>query len=154
MPGGIRLYELARLHRRRMSNPSRRETRVRLVTTIHQEIEKTNCRPRPRLATQDGSEPRRGLGPTTKPRQRSAGRAHGDLTSWEHCFNDNCKEHRWEKVDAGYYPRQVGEKGTLAKNESRENKKWRVVRTRLGGEESEKKVVPEVETLEKTISDL
>jgi len=49
-----------------MSNPSRRKTRVRLVPTIHQEIEKTKCRPRPRLATRDGSEPRRGLGrPTT-----------------------------------------------------------------------------------------
>jgi len=48
-----------------MSNPSRRKTTVRLVPTIYQEIEKTKCRPRPRLATGDGSEPRRGLGTPT-----------------------------------------------------------------------------------------
>jgi len=42
------------------------KVRVRLVPTIHQEIEKTKCCPRPRLATGDGSKPRRGLGtPTT-----------------------------------------------------------------------------------------
>ena len=51
--------------------------------------------------------------PQEQPRQRRARMAHGDLTSWEHGFNDNCKEHRWEKVDAGFYPRQGGEKGAL-----------------------------------------
>jgi len=49
--------------------------------------------------------------------------------SWQHCFNDNCKEQRWEKVDAGYYSRQVGEKGTLSNNDKREQKNRRVVRT-------------------------
>jgi len=76
--------------------------------------------------------------------------AHGDLTSWEHCFNDNCKEHRWEKVDAGKYPRQVGENGELWKNERREQRNRQAVRTRLGGEEGEKTM----ETLEGKISDL
>jgi len=57
-------------------------------------------------------------------------------------------------VDAGYYPRQVGERGTLSKNDRREHKKRRAVRTRLEGEGSEKRVVPEVEALEKTITDL
>ena len=28
-----------------------------------------------------------------QPRWRRASRAHGDLTSWEPCVNDNCKEH-------------------------------------------------------------
>jgi len=87
-------------------------------------------------------------------RRRRARRAHNEITSWEHCFNDNCNEHRWEKVDGGYYPRQVGEKGTLSKNERREHKKRRAVRTQLEGERSEKTVVPDRETLEKTISDL
>jgi len=80
--------------------------------------------------------------PKQQPRQRRARRAHGELTSWEHCFNVNCKEHRCEKVDARYYPRQVGEKGTLSKNDRREQKKSKVVRTRLGGEGSEK-IVPD-----------
>jgi len=76
--------------------------------------------------------------PRQEPRQRRARRAHGDITSWEHCFNDNCNEHRWEKVDAGYCPRQVGEKRTLSKHDRREHKKRRAVRARLGREGSKK----------------
>jgi len=91
--------------------------------------------------------------PQQLPHQRRARGAHRDLTSWEHCFNDNCKEHRWEKVDAGYYPRQVGEKGTLSKNDRREQKKRKVVRTGLGWEGS-KKTVPDKEAMEAQISDL
>jgi len=88
--------------------------------------------------------------PQQQPRQRRARRAHRDLTSSEHCFNDNCKEHRWEKVDAGFYPRQVGEKGELSKNDRREQRKRKAVRIRLEGEGSEKTM----ETLETQISDL
>jgi len=89
-----------------------------------------------------------------QPRRGRARRAHHEITSCEHCSNDNCNEHRWEMVDAGYYPRQVGEKGTLSKNDRREHKKRRAVRTRLEGEGSEKTIVPDREALEKTISDL
>jgi len=39
-----------------------------------------------------------------QPPRTKAGRAHHEITSWEHCFNDNCSDHRWEKVDARYYP--------------------------------------------------
>jgi len=53
-------------------------------------------------------------------------------------------------VDAGYYPRQVGENGELSKNDRREHKKGKAVRTRLGGEGSEKTM----ETLETQIWDL
>jgi len=88
--------------------------------------------------------------PQQQPRQRKARRAHGDLTSWEHCFNDNCMEQRWEKVDAGYYPRQVGDKGELSKNDRREQRKRKAVRTRLEGEGSAKTM----QTLETQISDL
>jgi len=73
-----------------------------------------------------------------QPRQRRARRAYNEITSWDHCFNDKCQEHRWEKVDAGYYSRQIGEKGELSRNDRREHKKRRAVRTRLGGEASEK----------------
>ena len=68
-------------------------------------------------------------------------------------FNDNCNDHRWEKVDAGYYPRQVAENGELSKDDRREHKKRRAVRTRLGGEGSEKSS-PDVEALEGKIMDL
>jgi len=63
-----------------------------------------------------------------QPPERRATRAHRDLVNLEHCFNDNWKEDRWEKVDAGYYPRQVGEKGTLSENDRRKQKKRKVMR--------------------------
>jgi len=60
--------------------------------------------------------------PQQQSRQRRARWALGELTSWEHWFNDNCKEDRGENVQAGYYPRQVGEKGILS-NKSQERRK-------------------------------
>jgi len=42
-----------------------------MVPPIHQEIETTKCRPRPRLATGDGSELRGGLGATTTSPEKS-----------------------------------------------------------------------------------
>jgi len=68
-------------------------------------------------------------------------------------FNHDCNEHRWEKVDAGYYPRQVGERGELSKNDRREHKKRRAGRTRLGRDGSEN-TIPDVEALERKISEL
>jgi len=53
-------------------------------------------------------------------------------------------------VDAGFYPRQVGEKGELSKNDGREQRKRKGMRIRLEGEGSEKTM----ETLETQISDL
>jgi len=91
--------------------------------------------------------------PQQQPCQRRARRAHGDLTSWEHCLNTNCKTHRLEKVDARYYPSQVGEKEALSKNDRKEQKKRKVVRTPLGGEGSEKPI-PDVEAMKTQISDL
>jgi len=93
-------------------------------------------------------------GAPQQPRRRRARRAHHQITSWEHCFNDRCNKHRWEKVDAGYYPRQVREKGTLSKNDRREHKRRRAVRTRLEEEGTEKPIVPDMQALEKRISDL
>jgi len=54
-----------------MLNSSQRKTSVRLVHTIHQEIEIIKCRPQPRLETGDGSEPRRGLGAQTTSSEES-----------------------------------------------------------------------------------
>jgi len=36
-----------------------------------------------------------------QPQQCKARRAHKDFIGWEHCFNNNCKDDHWEKVDAG-----------------------------------------------------
>jgi len=75
------------------------------------------------------------------------------MMSMEHCFNYKCNDHRGEKVDDGYYPRQVGEKGTLSKHDSREHRKRRAVRTGLGREGREKSV-RDMNALDRTISDL
>jgi len=91
--------------------------------------------------------------PQQQSHQRRARSAHGDLTSWEHCFNHSCKEHHWEKMDAGYYPRQVGETGTLSKNDRMEKRKRKAVRTRLGREGSAK-TISDMKALETQISDL
>ena len=56
-------------------------------------------------------------------------------------------------MDAGYYPRRVGGKETLSKQDSRKYKKRRAVRARLGSEAREQSV-PDMEALERTISDL
>jgi len=86
-------------------------------------------------------------------RQRRARRAHHQITSWEHFFNDKCNDNRLEKVDPGYYPQQVGEKGRLSGKDTKELKKRNTVRTRRGREGSEK-TIPDVEAMEGQISDL
>jgi len=88
-----------------------------------------------------------------QPHRQRARRAHAEITRWEHCFNVTCNEHRWEQVDAGYYPRQVGERGALSKNDNREQRKRKAMRTWLGTEGSEKNLC-DVETLERQIWDL
>ena len=50
-------------------------------------------------------------------------RAHKDLVKWQHCFRDNCSVHRWEKVDAVYYPRRVGKDGVLSKRDETHRKR-------------------------------
>jgi len=75
------------------------------------------------------------------------------MTSWEHCFNNNSNDHGGEKVDTGYYSRQVGEKGTLSKHDRMGDKKRRAVRKRLGKKRREK-TFRDMEALEGQISDL
>jgi len=56
-------------------------------------------------------------------------------------------------VDAGYYPRQVGERGTRSKNDRREQRKRKAVRTPQAMEGREK-TIRDVEVIETQISDL
>ena len=44
-------------------------------------------------------------------------RPHKDLVKWQHCFRDNCRVHRREKVDAGYYSGIVGSEGVLSRRD-------------------------------------
>jgi chromosome segregation ATPase len=72
---------------------------------------------------------------------------------WKHCFNDSCKEHRWKKVDHGYYPRNFGEAAPLSAQDEEHRKRRKTVRIRHGREESEE-TIPDVEALKRQISDL
>ena len=77
-------------------------------------------------------------------------RAHKDLVKWQQCFRDNCSVHRWEKVDAGYYPRIVGKDGVLSKRDETHRKRRRTVRTGQEGKGGEK-TSSDVERLEEEI---
>ena len=88
--------------------------------------------------------------PQPPPAARKERRPHKEMVKWQHCFRDNCSVHRWKKVDAGYYPRIVGDDGTLSKRDLTHRKRRMTVRTRLEREEGEK-TSSEVERLEKEI---
>ena len=77
-------------------------------------------------------------------------RPHKDLVKWQPCFRDNCSVHRWEKVDAGYYPRIVGSDGVLSKRDETHCKRRKTVMTQHEGEGGEK-TSSDVERLEKEI---
>jgi len=91
--------------------------------------------------------------PQQQPQRRRGRRAHHEIMSWEPCFNARCNDHWWEKMEAGYYPWQVREKRTLAKNDRREHKWRRAVRTQRG-RERRVKTIRDVKALERAISDL
>ena len=88
--------------------------------------------------------------PPPPPVARKERRPHKELVKWQHCFRDNCSVHCWEKVDAGYYPRIVGEDGTLSKRDLTHRKRQMTVRTRLE-RKNNKKTSFDVERLEKEI---
>ena len=81
---------------------------------------------------------------------RKERRPHKDLVKWQHCFRDNCSVHRWQKVEAGYYPWIVGDDGTLSKRDQTYRKRRMTVRTWLEKEEGEK-TSSDVERLVKEI---
>ena len=72
------------------------------------------------------------------------------MVKWQHSFRDNCSVHRWEKVDAGYYPPIVGNDGALSKRDKTRRKRRMTVRTRLETEGG-KITSSDVERLEKVI---
>ena len=88
--------------------------------------------------------------PPPPPAARKERRPHKELVKWQHCFRDNCSVHRWEKADAGYYPRIVGDDGALSERDQTNRKRRMTVRTRLEREEGEK-TSSDVEHLEKEI---
>jgi len=82
---------------------------------------------------------------------------HGQSVTWHECYDDKCFVHVQEKIKAGYYPRENGEKKPLSKwhrrhPEPEQGRKFSAVRTRLVREES-KKTLPDVGALQRQIQE-
>jgi len=136
-----------------MPNPSWRKTRVRLVSTIYQGIEQTKCRPRPRLVTGDGSEPRRGLGPTTtspEKSQKGSSRNHelGAL------FQQQLQQTPMGNGGRRLLPPTSGRKRDPVKESKKGTQEEKSREDTAGGGGEPKTVVQDLETVDKTISDL
>ena len=72
------------------------------------------------------------------PRERWARKSDKEIVGWKHCFKDNGKDHRSEKVDVGFYSWQIEEKAPLSRKDQKLRKKRGNMRTLLGREESKK----------------
>ena len=57
-------------------------------------------------------------------------RPHKELVKWQHCVRDNYCVHRWEKVNARYYPQIVAKDRVLSKRDETHRKRQGTVRTR------------------------
>jgi len=83
---------------------------------------------------------------------------HGQTVTWYECYDDKCFVHVPEKIKAGYYPQENGERKPLTRwhrphPEPEPRRKFGTVRTRLEKEGSEK-TQPEVGALQRQIQDL
>jgi len=83
---------------------------------------------------------------------------HGQTVTWYECFDDKCFVHVQEKIKAGYYPQENGERKPLSKwhrrhPEPEQRRKFGAVRTRQEREGSEN-TQPDVGALQRQIQDL
>ena len=76
--------------------------------------------------------------PPPTPAARKERTPYKEMVKWQHCFRDNCSVHRWEKVDAGYYPWIVGDARALSKRDETHRKRQITVRTRMEREGGKK----------------
>jgi len=91
----------------------------------------------------------------TKKQQR---KRHGHSVTWYECYDDKCFEHVKEKIKAGYYPQENGERKPLTKWHPRhpelgQRRKFGGVRTRQEREGSEK-TQPDVGARQRQIQEL
>jgi len=83
---------------------------------------------------------------------------HGQSVTWYECYDDKCFVHVQEKIKAGYYPQENGERKALSKwhrrhPEPEQGRKFGAVRTRQEREGSEK-TQPDVGALQRQIQEL
>jgi hypothetical protein len=94
--------------------------------------------------------------PPTPRRPKKVYNIRQEKTAWEHCFRNNCVEHRDDKIKAGYYPKKFGIRQSLNEKDAMVRKARKTVRTRLGreGSENSEKTIPDPEQLQRQISEL
>jgi len=83
---------------------------------------------------------------------------HQNDTTWDKCYEDKCFVHVQEKINAGYYPQENGERKSLSRLHQRyyepeQQRKFDAVRTRQEREGSEK-TQPDIGALERQVQEL
>ena len=96
--------------------------------------------------------------PVSQRKKKQQRKRHGQSVTWYKCYNDKCFVHVQEKIKAGYYPQENGERKRLSKwhqrhAEPEQRRKFGAVRT---GEEREgsEKAQPDVGALQRQIQEL
>ena len=96
--------------------------------------------------------------PVSHRNKKQQRKRHGQSVTWYECFDDKCFVHVQEKITAGYYPQEKGERKPLSKwhkrhPEPEQRRKFGAVRTRQEREGSEK-TQPDVGALQRQIQEL
>jgi len=91
------------------------------------------------------------------PEQKTTEEMPGQSVTWYECFDDKCFVHVQEKIKAGYYPQENGERKPLSKGHQRhpkpeQRRKFGAARTRQ--EEGSEKTQPDVGALQRQIQQL
>jgi len=96
--------------------------------------------------------------PVSHRNKKQQRKRHGQSVTWYECYNDKCFVHVQEKIKAGYYPQENGERKPLSKwhrrhPELEQRRKFSAVRTRQERKGSEK-TEPHVGALQRQIQEL
>ena len=95
--------------------------------------------------------------PVSHPNKKQQRKHYGQSVTWYECYDDKCFVHVQEKIKAGYYPQENGERKHLAiwyrrHTEPEQRRKFGAVRT--GQEEGSEKAQPDVGALPRQIQEL
>jgi len=97
-------------------------------------------------------------GPVSHRNKKQQRKRHGQSVTWYECYDDKCFVHVQEKIKAGYYLQENGERKPVSKwhrrhTEPEQRRKFAAVRTRQEGEGSAK-TQPDVGALQRQIQEL
>jgi len=95
--------------------------------------------------------------PVSHQNKKQQRKRHGQSVTWYECYDDKCVAHVQEKIKAGYYPQENGERKPLSKGHKRhpepeQRRTFGAVSTRQ--EEGSVKTQPDVGALQRQIQEL